>query len=408
MRNFDLHYKDEYIAYIFVLISGLFYCYFSLPEEKQPTFLFYAGSLLLSMLFIYLSEMTEKRGYSIMLFLAGMTILGCAMAFKLPDAFDDDAYMKIFSRAKNPNMFAYLMATSHEKGYLLFNWLIYRITAGNYNYFKAIITFISFFIWGWAFRKVGYMKGSQMFMALFLWSHFYFFVMNAGLIRIFMAIPIVFIAITYIWKNQWKKYFLWIIMASLFHLSSLVMLLLLLFKLNQKFYYDHWIFFTFLSFIVVVIGLVTMANFLVPLLGERYEGYQNVSDISFNLGSFTTFPIWIACYYYYKNLPKVSLEYRRKYIIGMLLLSLSIVFSVAVTIVHVGRIIYYSYLGLLIVISAIFQIRTRDFTDFILKCLLIVYSLVYVMSTTLTNDYCSKLFPYESFLNSEQDINSNE
>ena len=223
-----------------------------------------------------------------------------------------------------------------------------------------------------------------------------------------MAIPIVFIAITYIWKNQWKKYFLWIIVASLFHLSSLVMLLLLLFKLNQKFNYDHWIFFTILSFIVVVIGLVTMANFLVPLLGERYESYQNVSEISFNLGSFTTFPIWIACYYYYKNLPKVSLEYRRKYIIGMLLLSLSIVFSVAVTIVHVGRIIYYSYLGLLIVISAIFQIRTRDFTDFILKCLLIVYSLVYVMSTTLTNDYCSQLFPYESFLNSEQDINSNE
>ena len=401
MRNFDLHYKDEYIAYIILLILGLFYCYFTLPEEKQPTFIFYAGSLLLSMLFVYLSEMTKKRGYSIMLFLVGLFILGCAMAFKLPDAFDDDAYMKIFRRANNPSLYAYLMETSHEKGYLLFNWLIHRITAGNYNNFKAIITFISFFIWGMAFRKVGYMKGSQMFMVLFLWSHFYFFVMNAGLIRIFIAIPIVFIAVTCIWKNQWNKFFLWIIAASLFHLSSLVMLLLLFFKLNQKFNYNHWIFFTFLSFFVVVIALLTMAQFLVPLLGDRYESYQNVSDISFNVGSFTTLPVWIACFYFYKNMPKVSLEYRRKFIIGMLLLSLSIVFSVAVTIVHVGRIIFYSYLGLLIVVSAIFQIKTRDFTDFILKCLLIVYSLVYVMSTTLTNSYCTKLFPYESFLTSE-------
>ena len=172
MRNFDLYYKDEYIAYIILLISGLFYCYFTLPEEKQPTFIFYAGSLLLSMMFVYLSEMTKKRGYSVMLFVVGLFILGCAMAFKLPDAFDDDAYMRIFRRANNPSLYAYLMATSHEKGYLLLNWLMYRITAGNYNYFKAIITFITFIIWGMAFRKVGYMKGSQMFMVLFLWTVF--------------------------------------------------------------------------------------------------------------------------------------------------------------------------------------------------------------------------------------------
>ena len=398
MKILDIHYKEEYRLYTIILMIGLFFCYTALPDERRPTFLFYMGILLLSMTFIYLSEVKEKKYYRFILFWIGITILAVPMAFRVPNAIDDENYISLFNRSGNYGLKSFIRISSQEKGYLILNWIIYRIVNGNYNHFQVIITYLTFIFWGIAFRQNEKQNGSGMYMALFLWSHFYFFVLNSGLIRLFMTLPMVLIGIKYIWKDDWKKFVFWVVLASFIHMSSLVMLLFLVFYYKKKYFYRHWIFFVFITMFLVIIGLILVALYLVPILGQRYEGYGDIDTLSFSTSSFTTLPIWIACYYYYKSLTNVSVQYKKRYIVGMILLSLSIIFPIAASMVHVGRIIFFAYLGLLIVVSSIFQIRTRNATDLFLKCLLVIYPLVYVMATNFLNLYKARLFPYQTFL----------
>ena len=360
MKILDLHYKEEYRLYTITLLVGLFFCYTALPVENHPTFLFYIGTLLLSMTFIYLSEVKEEKHNRFILFWLGIAILAIPMAFRLPIAVDDHNYISLYNKAEGLGYFAYMKVSDQEKGFLTLMWINYKLFNGNYNYFIVFITYLTFIFWGIAFRQNVKLNGSGMYMALFLWSHFYFFILNSGLIRLFMAVPMVLIGIQYIWKDNWKRYVLWVAFASLFHISSLVMLLFLFFYYKREYFYKHWIGFVFLTMFIVLIGLILAATFLVPILGRRYQGYGEIDELNFNVGAFTSFPIWIACYYYYHSLTTVSVLYKRRYIIGMILLSLSIVFPIAATVVHVGRIIFYAYLGMLVVVSSIFQIKTRN------------------------------------------------
>lgn len=398
MKTLDIHYQEEYRLYTIILLIGLFFCYTAIPIENCPTFLFYIGTLLLSMTFIYLSEVKENKFFRFILFWTGIAILAIPMAFRLPIAVDDENYISLFNKAGSYGFKTFLRVSGQEKGYLALNWIIYRLVNGNYNHFVVIITYLTFIFWGISFRQSKNQNGSGMYMALFLWSHFYFFVLNSGLIRLFMAVPMVLIGIQYIWKNNWKLFAFWVVLASFIHVSSLIMLLFLVFYYKRKYFYIHWIQFVFITFFLVLIGLIFTALFVVPFLGERYESYGEIDDLSFSTGSFTTLPIWITCYYYHQSLSNISILYKRRYIIGMILLSLSIIFPIAATMVHVGRIIFFAYLGLLIVVSSIFQIKTRNASDLFLKCLLVIYPLIYVMATNFLNTRKTQLFPYQSFL----------
>ena len=233
-------------------------------------------------------------------------------------------------------------------------------------------------------------------MILFIWSHLYFFVLNSGLIRIFMSIPMVLVAIYYLLHEDKKKYLISISLASVLHMSALIMLLFLPYLIFKNYFYKHWIIFFVSSFFVVIISLLTMATYLVPLLGDRYEGYGEVSDMSMSIGAFTTLPIFIAIYYYYKNMYFESTLDKRQYIIGMLLVALSIVFAIVSSMVHVGRIIFYTYLGFMIVLPLIFRRREKGVIGFVLKYLLLIYPLVYVMTTNMLNASKTQLFPFHS------------
>ncbi len=390
--------NEEYKVYITVLIIGLFFCTRFFPPEKLPTFEFYSLALISSMLCIYISGQIENNFFSFLFFSLGIFCIGFPMAFRLPVAIDDESYMIVFYGAKDKSLSDFFSFSEQEKGYLILNWIMFRLLEGNYSHFVVFITYLTFIFWGIGFRMAGGKSGSTMFLVLFVWSHLYFFVLNAALIRIFLAVSITFIGIQYIWQDKWKRFVLMILLASSIHMSALIMFIFLLFYLKKKWFYKHWFIFVLITFLVTSISLLFAARYLVPILGDKYEAYAETDSISLSSGSFTTLPIWIACYYYYKQLPSVTSIYRKQYIICMILLSLTIIFSISASMVHVGRIIYYAYLGIIILIPSMFQIRTRNISDIILKCLFIIYPLVYIMLTTMLNENQTQLFPYQSFL----------
>lgn len=380
------------------LLLGVVVCCNLVPLSNQTTFILYASSLLTSLFFIVFSQQLSLTRLRDLFFWLGILLLGSIMAFRAQTGLDDVIYKAIFHNAQTLSISEYFTTSGVEKGYLLVNWLLYYLTGGDYNIAQAIITFGTFILWGWTIRKQSISNMSIPIVILFIWSHYYFFVMSAGLVRIFIAIPIVWYALRFVWENNWKQFTFWILIASLFHMSALVMLLFLLFIFKADYFFKHWFVFVLLTTVVVSISFLAIARYLIPLLGARYEGYAEVDDLSISLGSFDTIPIWIIAVYYYRRLGKNPIIEQRRYIIGIVLLSLSIVFSVAATMVSLGRVIFYANLGILIISSSIFGLQQNDLRNTIIKLALIIYALVYVMYTTMLNPIQNEtLFPYYSF-----------
>lgn len=389
---------SEKLWYLFVLIAGLLLCVYLLPAYKRPTFLFYAGVLLSSMIFVYQSECVRSELGSKLLFSFGLFVFGIPMAFHEPGiSFDDEPYIRLFENAgRFDDLIMFLGTSDQEKGYLFITWLSNKITGGNYLIFQIIRTYLTFCFWGLAiskFKKIG----SGYIILLFIWSHFYFFVLNSGIYRIFLAIPLVYLSFYYLWRNEWKKFFLCLLLASLMHLSALIILIFVPFSINPKYFYEHWIVFLIVTNFVVFVGLISMAQYLVPILGDRYQGYSEVDEFGMSIGTFTTLPIIISVFYMFKQ-HRYDIQFRQLFILGLIILSLSIIFSLVASMVHVGRIIFYAYIGFCIVMPIIVQTKTKGVVEFLLKSMLIIYPLVYVMGTNMLNVAKTQLFPYVSFL----------
>lgn len=387
--------------YFFVLIVGLCVCYGLLPGYKQPTFIFYALTLVLSMMCVAQSERTQGNNRSF-LYWSGFFIFGFPMAFHTPEmSLDDIAYMYKFDMASQytiGDIDKYFETFGIEKGYLLLTWVSNAIFNNDYELFQVFRTYLNFALWGYAIRLFTKDTGGGDLMMLFIWSHSYFFVLNSGLIRIFLAMPLVLIAMYYVWINNWRGFLISLFVASLVHMSSLIMLIYVPFFIKPNSLYKHWIVFVASAIFIVGVALVTMAQYIVPLMGDRYQGYGEVDELNLSLEMFMTLPILVTAYFIYKRTTFISEQDKRKFIIGLTLVSLAIVFSIVVSMVHVGRITFYSYMGFMILTPLIIRKPTDDTLESLLKLLWMLYPLVYVMGTTMMNTAKIKLFPYQPFI----------
>ena len=391
-----MKYKIEIVSYWALLLIGLYYCNSLIPNSYQFSFQLYAAILIGSMLLVSWSELSFRPFEKGFIFWSGIFVLGSVMAFRSQFGIDDPVYMKLFNRAGEYSYLSYLQSSDIEKGFLSLDYLLYYITAGNYNIAQPTITFLSFMFWGFALRAQG--KVNIPFMLIILWSHYYFFILSAGIVRMFIVIPIVLYATQFIWKCNLKKYVLVILFASLFHISALIMLLFVFFIIKHEWAFKRWWLFLVIIAVLVAFVFLGVGKYLIPILGERYSGYILLTgNFSILLGSFDTLPIVLVALYFKKYFNNLDEESSRRYVVGIVLLILSIVFSVASTMLPIGRIIYYANLGIMIVFSSIFAKRSNNIIDYGAKCLLIIYALVYVMHTNFLNeDQNETLFPYTS------------
>jgi len=162
--------------YFIVLIVGLCVCYGLLPGYKQPTFIFYALTLVLSMMCVAQSERTQGNN-SFFLYWLGFFILGFPMAFHTPDmSLDDSSYMTMFEYA---NMFSlgeiskYFETSGIENGYMLLTWVSNAIFNNDYELFQVFRTYLNFALWGYAIRLFTKETGGGDLMMLFIWIKIY-------------------------------------------------------------------------------------------------------------------------------------------------------------------------------------------------------------------------------------------
>lgn len=380
----------SFIVYIIAVIL----CCCIVPNVQINTMIFYFIVLTGALFLITLSDLLKDNKISMSMFWFGLVIFGSIMAFRAQTAIDDYNYSQMFVRARNTSFFQYLIQGETEIGFNILLWILYRLTLGNYDIAQVIITYISFFAWGKAAKKYKDYCSMPIFVLL-IWTHYYFLVMAGGLMRIFIAIPIVLYAMSFISEGNYKKYTLWIIIAALFHISALIMLILLVLILKEEWFYNNWGIFIMILMIVLPIAFMFIAKVLVPILGNRYAGYGIISNFSISIGSFDTIPIFIIGLFYSKYVP---IERKKQFIVNMILIALSTIFSICSSFVPIGRVIYYANLGMVLLISEIFKLKPKKYYHVCIQIILIVYAFFYMMHTgILSESQVSNLFPYRHF-----------
>lgn len=377
------------IVLILIVLENVF-----IPEDLYLTYCGYSAIFLMSLTSLVVSISYRKK----LLFWLAFIMVGTIMAFRNYMGIDDTQYQYHFMRAAHMELIQYLGSSNLEKGFLLLQYLLNKLFLSTFFQYQVVITFLSFFFWGLLIDKIRvYCDPSVCF--CFLWTNWYFLIMYAGLMRIFLAVPIALLSIYYFVSGNNKMYIAYIILAAFIHSSALFLLLLLIFKCSEK-CYVYWLQLCFMTILAMPLLFVGVVKLVVPILGSRHASLQ-LGALTFSFDSFEYLPLLCLAGYCRKVIDdEMTLKF---YTIGLFLLASSIGLSFSKSIVpELGRLVYYSNFGIVIVAAVLFRQQQKSVTPTLSLVVLIfiVFGFFYIMHTAYLNPSAlPHLFPYRSIIN---------
>ncbi|MEW9094152.1 MAG: EpsG family protein [Clostridiaceae bacterium] len=225
----------------------------------------------------------------------------------------------------------------------------------------------------------------------FLFLSFNYFSLYMPLMRQGIAIAIFLWAIDYLFKGKYIRYCCFIVFASLFHKSALILFILPL-LLNKK--YTKKIFFTFLL-LAIILGSISKKLFLLVTsisIFTKYRGYINTIYANSNYGAalvYSLIALIILCvgYYYLQNNFITSTqkneylveEQEKRIYINLLAYLVSIAFVSEVMVMNmsiIGRVsVYFRIFYLFWIPAAIKNISCKE------ERMLVLFSLIILMSS---------------------------
>ena len=385
--------KDKLIAVMIVIIASIIGYWVVLADDKTD-YVIFMSCFLTSLMIVTLSDLINYKIVSNLLLFIGIFLFGTIMAFRAQLGTDDIQYEYLFNRAYGKTIAEYFATSGIEKGYMTLNYILYYLTKGDYNITQVIIVYLSFFFFYKALKENDISRPGSI---LLYWTNWYFLFMSAGLNRIFLATSIIFYALQYACKNNWRNYFLFVILASTIHISSLIMLFLLVLNIKREMIERYWKIVLLVMIVFLPIVLVFVTKFIVPKLGGRYISYANINGLSLSIGNFDKIPIFLWALYFKEQIPK---DKKRQCIIGLILLGGSCIISFFGSMFSYGRIVYYLDLGIILIISEVFSLQHRKKIDYLIKYIILCYAFIYLFYTTFANKLNSNMFPYKTFFNS--------
>ena len=239
------------------------------------------------------------------------------------------------------NLIDYITTYNADTGYLIINFLISRFTDNVHVFLFILQLIINTLVFIIMYR---YKEEVPLWMSMLCYLTIYY-CRTFNYLRQSIALAIIFFGIPYIEKRKFIKYFLVVLIASLFHTSAWISLLLYLINImlnnkNEKFF----------SFLIVSIGLFVVLAFPtilellnnMKILPERYYAYisrYTKEEAGFNIIE-TFFRIfWIILYLlFYKKITKQKDLYK---MFGMACILDVILFQLKNTIQYTDRIAFY-------------------------------------------------------------------
>ena len=379
------------IIYTYIITSFLM-SYF-LTNQHLKTSLFYCSVILVAVLFASLAEHSQKNGVLHRLFMfISFSVLFFIYGFRNFSAIDDPSYIRIFELVSHDGFFEYFKYSTMEPGYLILNYIVSLFT-NNYFYLQIIRSFIPLFLFYYGFDKLK--KIISLPTAVFLLcSMLYFQMLAVSLVRMFIAMGIVFVALCYIPKRRPVKYVFLIFIATMFHYSSFFMIILAYFAINKKNLNEKATKLYTITFFVSPLLFILIGRFVIPLLGSRYRGYGLIDSINLEIGAFTTLPLILLLLFFYKKFEGHEKLYFKIFIF---VYSLSIIISVFGAMISLGRLIFYSYSAFILGSAMITKKINFNSYKIMFSSIIIIYGFLYLFYTQFVNpSHVPYLFPYEN------------
>lgn len=381
------------LSIIYFYVFTAFIMSYFLTSQNIKTSLFYSAIILASVTFASFAELTHRNRlfYNLFMFFS-FFILFFVYGFRNFTAIDDPSYIQIFESVKNVGWVTQFKITTMEPGYLLLNHVVSLFT-NDYFYMQLITSFIPLFLFYYGFDK--YKKIISIPTAVFLLcSMLYFQMLAVALIRMFIAIGIVFIAFRFIPEKKPKKFILHILIAGMFHYSALFLLFLTYFSLNEDNLKKKTTKIYSLLFIASPIIFIFVGRLVVPLLGSRYKGYGSIDSANLTVGAFTTLPLIILLMFFSKKFTGSEKLFFKLFLFTY---SVSIIISLFGDMISLGRLIFYSYTAFILAVSMVNKkIRFND-NKIIFSVIIIFYGFLYVFYSQFTNGiHIDNLYPYNN------------
>lgn len=378
------------LVYITILIG--FASFF--PAGYLLTGLFYYVTISLALLFAGLAQTDYSGKLSKICLWISFSILFFVLGFRDASGIDDKAYQEIFENVNQYGVGTTFLFSTMEPGYLVLNYVVGRIT-DNYYIFQVLCTFIPLFLFYKGFEKYrNYI--SIPWAVLLLISTLYFQMLAVSLVRMFIAISIIFYYLDTLWTCKTRKYIFVVLVASLFHYSALIMSFFVVLTLNERILLRHWKKLIFMALLILPFVFTGVAKFAGSFMGERYSQYTEVGEFSLSLDALDTLPFLLFSLFYKRLIPPVI---RGFYLVAIVLLAMSGICAICSAIVPLGRVIFYMNLSMLLLLPAVIRYAKNGWFKLGIVTMIMVYAILYLFVSQFLNEpHTETLFPYRNIL----------
>lgn len=337
------------------------------------SYLIYFSAILASILLAGAAQKystRNKKGISIphrLFWFLSLIILIFIMGFRANSVGVDDLnYLRNYNIANSMNFFQYYSTYVTEPGFYFLYKFVY-VFFGDFQWLIIITSAITLTLF---YKALSFeIENISLPLAIFIFAltqYFYYF----GIIRMGLSVAIIAFGFRYILRNEKKKYFLLVLLATLFHYSSLFGLILLFLNFNksEKFKKSN-----LLKIILLIpVSFIFVRVFVFPFIGaSRYQGYIE-SDIGIDFGFLSSLPFLVLFFYYYNKIPVSSKNYKHFQFYFFLFL-IKVVTEIFAPIIGIGRMVWYVNLSLCVLLPFTIKI-TKDFG---VKMFLIAFTFFY-------------------------------
>lgn len=366
-------------------------------EDKLIYLIIWFLSVYLSLLSDIHKDVLLSRFYLIISFM----ILTFFLAFRGPDTgADTESYLKVYDRMVSRSFS--LEDLRYEPGFVFMGYIAYNVfnaSSFEFQYIVSIITMIFLYI---SLINIG--KPYSIFIIIFLGLSIYFNMFNGS--RTLLAISIATYSLRYIFYKKPYKYIITIIISSLFHFSTIFLLLLLITfknKISKTFIITIYAF-----TLSVIISPVVLVDFISILIGyvniiQYFPVYTyeiDLESIRFNIRQVVYLVLLTyMVIYYIINYEKIYTDnkYYRSIIIIIISLSFTLLMSPYNVLYRIS--LGFQLFAIFISVYLIKNIKTTYNSKLILYIALMSISFLMYYRSTLSNSngilpYTNKLFNF--------------
>lgn len=259
--------------------------------------IFYLSIIFLLSFFSYLEIFwvkSDKLSHSVLITLVVLVLI-IHDGFRWETGTDWEAYLQQFNSVGNPNIVSLLKV---EKGYFFLVYLV-KLLSDNYTFFLVVHALILYFIFSNVMIE---MSPYPVFSFLFYYT---IFIGVLGMNRQLISIAICVYSLRYLVSGNRMKLVIFVLIASTFHISAFLFLIMLLFtKMYNPVSYLILIILALIiretNLILYILTKITpiISPFAAQKLFFYIEKNESVGILSFILGLIRRLPVFIIFYYF--------------------------------------------------------------------------------------------------------------